>query len=106
MLYLVFNLLSENGMSNVSVFSGEILFLDYIVVSNGTSIKHIKSTSFKILKYFKFNSNISASVSGINSDWVVIDIESILIHLMLLKSRNFYDLDSLYIENSKKLYIS
>ncbi len=105
MLYLVFNLLSESGMSNISVFSGDILFLDYVIVSNGTSVKHIKSASFKMSKYFKSKSNFSISISGIDSDWVVVDIGSVIVHLMLLKSRSFYDLDSLYLEHSKKLSI-
>ncbi|HIH2763210.1 MAG TPA: ribosome silencing factor [Candidatus Azoamicus sp.] len=105
MLYLVFNFLSESGMSNISVFNGDVLFLDYIIVSNGTSTKHIKSTSFKLLKYFKSKSKISLSISGIDSDWVVIDVGSMLIHLMLLKSRNFYDLDSLYLETTAKINI-
>lgn len=105
MLYLVFNLLSESGMSNISVFSGDVLFLDYIIVSNGTSVKQIKSTSLNMSKYFKSKSKFFISISGINSDWVVIDAGSILIHLMLLKSRTFYDLDALYSENAVKLNI-
>ncbi|HIH2762252.1 MAG TPA: RsfS/YbeB/iojap family protein [Candidatus Azoamicus sp.] len=89
-------------MSNICVFSGEFLFLDYIIVSNGTSVKHIKSSAFKLSKYFKSTSKF-ISVHGAESDWIIVDINSILIHLMLLKSRDFYDLDSLYLENSKKV---
>ncbi|HIH2762579.1 MAG TPA: RsfS/YbeB/iojap family protein [Candidatus Azoamicus sp. MARI] len=102
MLYLVFNLLSECGMSNISVFSGDILFLDYIVLSTGTSVKHIKSSAFKMSKYFKSRFN-PISLSGLDSDWVIVDVNSVLIHLMILKSRNIYDLDSLYSEKFKKI---
>lgn len=105
MVYKIFNILHECGMSNISIFSGDILNLDYIIISNGTSIKHIKTTSFKIIKYFKSKYMTSVSVAGVNSDWIVVDGDSILVHLMLLKSRNFYDLDSLYIGQVEKIVI-
>lgn len=105
MIYLVFNLLHEYGVSDVAVFNGDFLYSDYIIIANGTSLKHIKNTAFKVSMYFKKNFNQFVIISGVNSDWVVLDVKSVLVHLMSYKSRNFYDLDSLYKNTSKEVFL-
>lgn len=105
MLYLIFNLLSEYRLFNISVFSGNILYLDYIIIANGTSLKHIKSSSFNLSIYLKKNLNQNILISGRNSDWFIIESNFILIHIMLEKSRIFYNLDSLYKDITKEIFL-
>lgn len=100
MIYLVFNLLSEYKAFDINVFDGKFLLMDYVVVSSGTSNKHIRHVAINFSNYFKKFYSRKIKTSGINSDWVVLEIEDIVVHLMLLQSRHFYSLDFFYKENS------
>jgi len=105
MIYIVFNLLSEFGASQIAVYDASFISSEYIVLANGKSVKHIRHMAFKLSNYFKKKYTDKIFLSGVKSDWIVVDIDSIILHLMISYSRTYYNLDLLYLETSKKVNI-
>lgn len=73
------------------------LFFDTIIIIVGTSRRQIYSTAIKIKQIIKNKYNIIPCIEGINgSNWIVINIYSISIHLLLKKEQEKYDLENLW----------
>lgn len=72
---------------------------DHMIIASGTSARHIRSIANYIVKYFKpltFNQITVEGDKGNVSDWVLVDLGDIVIHIMLPQSREYYDLDKLW----------
>lgn len=70
---------------------------DFMIVASGNSERHLKSMSDKVVEAAKKNGFMPSSVSGDrNSDWLLIDFGSIIVHLMLNEARKLYKLEDLW----------
>lgn len=77
---------------------GEISTIaDYMIVATGTSSRHVKSLSEEVVKKAK---EAGAAVNGTEgqgqSEWVLIDLGDVIVHVMLEETRSLYDLESLW----------
>ena len=73
------------------------VFTDYIVISSGTSNRHIHSISNAIIRSIKEKSFSVLGVEGKSSeDWVLVDAGDVVIHIMNEEARKFYDLEGLW----------
>ncbi len=70
---------------------------DYIVIASSTSRVHGNALTEKIMeKMKKFGINYSA-VDGQNAgNWIVIDLNHIIVHIFLPEVREFYKIDDLW----------
>ena len=70
---------------------------DFMIVASGTSTRHIKALADKVS-----NKSCEAGYRPIGiegqegSEWVLIDLDTILVHLMLPQVRDFYNLEKLW----------
>ncbi|HFL8824267.1 MAG TPA: ribosome silencing factor [Candidatus Azoamicus sp. OHIO1] len=98
MINLITNLLSKNKATNVSIIELEKnIIADHIVIATCTSYKHMKHLSENIVKDLKLHDTTSSViVSGKNTDWIIIDTGSVIIHLMSFYCRDIYKLEELY----------
>lgn len=98
MINLIINLLTNNKTNNIKIIQQKKNILaDYIIIATCTSTKHLFSSLNKIKQKIKIHYKLSnIIISGKKTDWVVIYIEDIVIHLMLENCRKLYDLESLY----------
>lgn len=76
--------------------------VDLMIVATGRSEKHISSSAKKITEVIKNSSNIIPLVEGEQkSDWLLIDLGFLIIHLFKSEVRKTYNIEELW-QNFKK----
>lgn len=76
---------------------------DYMVVASGTSSRHVKSIVEQAIEGASKSGNKPVGVEGMeDGEWVLIDLVDIVVHVMLPKVREFYDLERLWSMGSTK----
>ena len=71
--------------------------VDFMVIASGTSSRHIRGLSEIATAEAKKNNLSSIGVEGQDgSDWILIDFGDFLVHLMLPKVREFYNIEKLW----------
>ncbi|MEQ8955809.1 MAG: ribosome silencing factor [Gammaproteobacteria bacterium] len=70
---------------------------DYMVIATGTSSTHIKSLSDTVVKKVKAAGQPVSGVEGkIQSEWVLVDLGAVVVHIMLAPVRALYGLEDLW----------
>ncbi len=70
-----------------------------MVIADGNSSRHISSMAQKLLDFFKQNKIRLLSFEGLNnSDWILIDIGDIIIHLFRKETREYYNLEKMWVD--------
>lgn len=97
MINLILNILHKSKALDIVIFDrkNNFIYTDYIIVSTGTSTTHLNSVSKNLNTYIKnnFKNNIM-NISGLNTDWIIIDLNNIVINIMLKNTRILYNLES------------
>jgi ribosome-associated protein len=69
---------------------------DYMIVASGTSKRHISAVAENVYLDAKA-AGIKSNMEGEpGSDWVLVDMFDVIVHLMTPDTRKFYDLESLW----------
>ncbi|GGC81939.1 ribosome silencing factor [Marinobacter halophilus] len=67
---------------------------DYMVLASGTSSRHVKSLADSVVSDAKDQGVKTANVEGAGgSDWILVDLGDVVVHLMMPATREFYDLE-------------
>lgn len=67
---------------------------DFMVVASGTSSRHVKSLADNVVSEAKDKGAKPVGVEGgATSDWILVDLGSVVVHVMLPAARTFYDLE-------------
>jgi ribosome-associated protein len=70
---------------------------DYMVIASGTSDRHVRSVAQRVVERTKEAGFRPHGVEGQqDSDWVLIDLNEIIVHVMLPRVREFYGLEKLW----------
>ena len=96
---LVFSSLDElKALDPVSINVKKISnFTDYMMIATGNSNRHIQALSEKVLSNLKENKIDLLGIEGQGEEgWILIDVGDVVSHLMSDRTRNFYDLESLW----------
>lgn len=76
---------------------GKSSVTDYMVIVSGTSGRHVKAMANSVV--------VEAKKAGINplgvegestSEWVLVDLVDVVVHIMLPETRDFYQLEKLW----------
>lgn len=70
---------------------------DHIVIASGTSSRHVKSIADRVIEQVKEAGARPLGIEGdAMSDWVLVDIGDVVLHVMTPATRQFYDLERLW----------
>ena len=70
---------------------------DFMIFSTGNSSRHVRSIADKIAENVKKEAHSILGIEGYErSQWVLIDLGNILVHIMLAETREFYKLEDLW----------
>ena len=72
-------------------------FTDYMVIATGTSDRHLKSLCDYVAEKAKENGVMPVGIEGdLGSDWVLLDLGDVIVHVMTAQAREFYQLEKLW----------
>ncbi|XP_015584732.1 uncharacterized protein LOC107262742 [Cephus cinctus] len=95
-------LLKRDNAKNIFVATvpAELAYVDYLVVVNARSQKHMNALANFVRKAYKLKRHKTdqiPKVEGANSkDWLALDLGNIALHIFSSEARELYDLDTLW----------
>lgn len=70
---------------------------DYMIVASGTSSRHVKALVDNVAEKAKAAGHRPSGIEGESGgEWVLLDLQDALVHVMLPKVREFYNLEKLW----------
>lgn len=82
---------------------GQCNFADFMVFSSGTSDRHLKSQANNVVEAVKARGVRPMGVEGDqtpNTEWVLVDLVDVVVHIMLPETRDHYQLEKLWSAHS------
>ena len=76
-------------------------FADWLIIATALSSRNAKAISNKVIEFLKDKDQHIINVEGQDeSEWVLIDCGDVVINVMQKKTREYYDLESLWGETT------
>ncbi len=76
---------------------GKTSIADILFIASGTSTRHVKSLADEVVKFVKKAGMMPLGVEGQReAEWVLVDLGDIIVHVMLPRIREFYQLERLW----------
>lgn len=70
---------------------------DYMIVASGTSSRHVRALANAVADKAREAGHRPAGIEGEEgSEWVLLDLQDALVHVMLPRVREFYSLEKLW----------
>ena len=77
---------------------------DYMIVATGTSDRHVKTISDRVLEFMTKQGWKPLGLEGDDArEWVLVDYVDVVVHVMREQTRKHYDLESLWNETFSEL---
>ncbi len=96
---IVVNALEDVKAKDISVIDvrDRTSVTDYMILASGTSNRHVRSLADSVVSDVKEKGVRYANVEGADaSDWILVDLGDIVVHVMMPATREFYDLERLW----------
>lgn len=77
--------------------TGKSSMTDVLYVASGNSTRHVKSIAENVVVDAKAaNANVIGTEGKGSAEWVLVDLNDIIVHVMLESTREFYQLEKLW----------
>ncbi len=96
---LVIDVIDENKGINITSIDvqGKSSVTDYMIIATGTSARHVKALADHVATETRKQGATALGIEGIKvCDWVLVDLGDVMVHLMLEKTREYYELEKLW----------
>jgi ribosome-associated protein len=96
---LVINALENMKAQDIKVIdvSGKSSVTERMIIATGTSTRHVKSIADDVVKEAKDAGMPPLGSEGEDAaDWVLVDLNDVVVHVMLAQTRDFYNLEKLW----------
>ncbi len=71
-------------------------YLDYFLLATGNSVIHCRSLAKEVQKALAMSNVKSRNKSNLDSEWIVLDYNEIVVHIFTQETRDFYQLEKLW----------
>lgn len=99
---LVLMVLEDGKAHDVAVFDlrARNTFADFMIVAGGTSTRQNKALADRLCERLKHDGlPAPLGIEGLEAgEWVLVDLNAVIVHLMLPQTRAFYNLEKLWSE--------
>lgn len=105
LLELVVSSLEDFKANDILVIdvSGRSSLTEKLVIASGNSTRHVKSMSENLVVKAKAAGCPPLGVEGAGEgEWVLVDLNDVIVHLMLPQTRAFYNLEKLWEASSDR----
>lgn len=96
---LVVRVLEDMKARDIKVIDvrGKTSITDMMVIASGTSDRHVKATAEAVAFQAKQAGEPPLGTEGVDQgEWALIDLNGVVVHVMLPKVRDFYQLERLW----------
>lgn len=96
---LIYNILDDLKGFDIKILNveGVSCVTDRMILCTGRSNRHVKSTAMNLVTELKKHGLQPLGSEGFDtSDWVLIDLGDIIVHIMQQETRDFYNLEALW----------
>ncbi len=106
---LVVGALEDMKAADITVLDvrGKTSITDYFIIASGTSDRHVKSLAETVAFQAKQAGQAPIGMEGITEgEWALVDLNGVVLHAMLPKVRDYYQLEKLWsvdVEAAEKL---
>jgi len=77
---------------------------DFMILATGTSSRHVNAIAVKLVDHMKDHGHRPLGVEGQDeAEWVLVDLNDAIVHIMQADARVFYDLDKLWGEELRQI---
>ena len=75
---------------------------DYMIIASGTSSRHVIATIDRLKNRLNIRGIKNIKTEGSDTgDWVILDIDDIIIHIFRPEVRNFYNIEKMWSDSTK-----
>ena len=95
---LIINTLENLKAINITVISVAHLttITDYMIICTGTSVRQVKALANNVITATKLAGFSAKSEGEQEGEWMLVDSGDVVAHIMLPKTRDFYNLEGLW----------